>query len=203
MWTYDIIFPADDRRAQSWLSKEIRAHSLDTMLSRRPINNSQIHDSPQDISTPRDVSSLCSKHPYWGRRLYNLWREVNDPSPVESRVEAFFSPLTDWVCANPATAWVIMVIAGVKALIADLVSAIFTVLQWAAARNPPAEQIIMLPDFCNPVKWKQKQGSKVNQEQKEDCKDKVNREQKEYCINKVKRELKEYCKVYEDQEKKE
>jgi hypothetical protein len=31
---------------------------------------------------PDDIRSLIDKFPYWNERLYNLWREADDPTPI-------------------------------------------------------------------------------------------------------------------------
>lgn len=144
MWTYDIIFPKDDRVAQSWLKKQLVDHNLDTMLSRRP-PNPQIHESPMDIGDLQDVRSLCCRYPYWGERLYRLWREVNEPSLVESRFEAYTKPLRDWTRANPSISWLSGVISGCVAVVFGGVGGLYSALQYYASKDGSHEQITARP----------------------------------------------------------
>lgn len=144
MWTYDIIFPKDDRVAQSWLKKQLVDHNLDTMLSRRP-PNPQIHESPMDIGAPQDIRSLCRRYPYWGERLYRLWREVNEPSLVESRFEAYTKPLRDWTRANPSISWFGGVISGCMAVAFGAVGGLYSALQYYAPKDQSLEQLTAVP----------------------------------------------------------
>lgn len=147
MWTYDIIFPQQDRVAQQWLKKQLIDHKLDTMLSRRP-RVPQIHESPKDIDAPEDVSSLCDKYPYWGERLYRLWKEVNEPSPVESRFEACARPLHDWSRANPSISWLSGVISVCVTQILGLWAAVFAALQFLVSRDGSLEAVVEILKSC-------------------------------------------------------
>lgn len=147
MWTYDIMFPKQDRVAQTWLNKQLVDHKLDTMLSRRP-RVPQIHESPKDIDAPEDVSSLCHKYPYWGERLHRLWKEVNEPSPVESRFEACARPLHDWSRANPSISWLSGVISVCVAQMLGLWNGVFAALQFLAQSDGSLDKILEILKSC-------------------------------------------------------
>ncbi|KAK8024336.1 hypothetical protein PG993_012402 [Apiospora rasikravindrae] len=40
------------------------------------------HATQRDALLPRSVSALYQRFPYWGERLYDLWVEAEDPTPI-------------------------------------------------------------------------------------------------------------------------
>lgn len=86
--TLDIIFPIiGDNASRAILEKEVRKNGLDSyFLDRFDLDFLDDHERPGDALDPRDVRSLYEKYPFWANRLYDLWREADDPTPI-SRIE--------------------------------------------------------------------------------------------------------------------
>ncbi|KAM7195017.1 hypothetical protein V8F33_006886 [Rhypophila sp. PSN 637] len=84
--TYNLLFPEPgDEVSRTLLEKEVTKHNLDAFFLRPfPSSSSQsaVHEHPQDALDPDDVRSLYRKYPYWAERLYSLWKEAEDPTPV-------------------------------------------------------------------------------------------------------------------------
>ena len=57
-------------------------HELDDSFVRPLPAHYGEHEHPQDALDPEDVRGLYQKYPYWGDRLYALWREADDPTPT-------------------------------------------------------------------------------------------------------------------------
>ncbi|KAK4209808.1 hypothetical protein QBC37DRAFT_45376 [Rhypophila decipiens] len=84
--TYSLLFPEPgDEVSRTLLEKEVTKHNLDAFFLRPfPSSSSQsaVHEHPLDALDPDDVRSLYRKYPYWAERLYSLWKEAEDPTPV-------------------------------------------------------------------------------------------------------------------------
>lgn len=85
--TSDILFPLiGDRVPRSLLEKEVQKHQLDKYFLDRFYQGHQHHERPADALDPDDLRSLYAKYPYWGDRLFSLWKEADDPTPI-TRIE--------------------------------------------------------------------------------------------------------------------
>ncbi|KAI1393365.1 uncharacterized protein F4822DRAFT_9613 [Hypoxylon trugodes] len=81
--TFDVLFPAaGDPHSLSILIREVDGHSLDPYLLRSIQGDLEEHEHPRDALEPEDARALYQKYPYWADRLYDLWREADDPMPV-------------------------------------------------------------------------------------------------------------------------
>ncbi|KAI0141196.1 hypothetical protein GGR57DRAFT_520596 [Xylariaceae sp. FL1272] len=103
LMTFDIIFPLiGDNASYHILQREVETNGLDKYLLDRFYHESREHDRLSDALDPRDVRSLYEKHPYWADRLYDLWREADDPTPttrIERWTEARRNPRFTYWCA--------------------------------------------------------------------------------------------------------
>ncbi|KAI0141977.1 hypothetical protein BJ166DRAFT_629804 [Pestalotiopsis sp. NC0098] len=101
--TFDLVFPVvGDRASRTILEKEVRDHGLDPYLLVHFYQDSRDHECPRDAIEPRDIKSLYEKYPYWADRLYDLWREADDPTPIttiERWSEARRNPRFTYWCA--------------------------------------------------------------------------------------------------------
>jgi hypothetical protein len=79
--TFELLFPHNDKQSRAILTKEIKRRKLDPLLETEGVYQ-PYHDRPEDAVAPDDVDSLIEKFPYWSERLYNLWREADDPAPI-------------------------------------------------------------------------------------------------------------------------
>jgi hypothetical protein len=85
--TLNIIFPVvGDRNSRAILEREVRNHGLDTHLLDHFYLDASDHECPGDAVEPRDIKTLYEKYPYWADRLYDIWREADDPNPI-TRIE--------------------------------------------------------------------------------------------------------------------
>ncbi len=83
LWTFHLLFPEPgDAASQIILKREVSKNSLDRAFSRPFASQYGGHEHPQDALDPEDVRSLYQKYPYWADRLYALWKEADDPTPV-------------------------------------------------------------------------------------------------------------------------
>lgn len=85
--TLDLIFPvvADDA-SRTILEKHVRKRKLDPYLLDRVHPDDRYHERPGDAIEPRDIKSLYERYPFWADRLYEIWREADDPTPI-TRIE--------------------------------------------------------------------------------------------------------------------
>ncbi|KAJ8133428.1 hypothetical protein O1611_g197 [Lasiodiplodia mahajangana] len=102
LMTLDIIFPViGDNASRSILEREVEKNGLDQYLLDRFYLDSRDHERPSDALDPSDVRSLYLKYPYWADRLYDLWREADDPTPttrIERWTEARRNPRFAYWC---------------------------------------------------------------------------------------------------------
>ncbi|KAF7537759.1 hypothetical protein G7054_g3495 [Neopestalotiopsis clavispora] len=85
--TLNLIFPVvGDRTSRMILEREVRDHGLDPYLLDHFYLDARDHESPGDAIEPRDIKSLYEKYPYWADRIYDIWREADDPTPI-TRIE--------------------------------------------------------------------------------------------------------------------
>ncbi|KAI8629053.1 hypothetical protein F5Y19DRAFT_475614 [Xylariaceae sp. FL1651] len=100
--TLDIIFPViGDNASRNILEREVENNGLDNYFLDRFYLDSRDHERPSDALDPSDVRSLYEKHPYWADRLYDLWREADDPTPttrIERWTEARRNPRFTYWC---------------------------------------------------------------------------------------------------------
>jgi len=81
--TFNLLFPKPgDELSRTILNNEVSKRGLDTFLLRPFPYQDGPHERPQDAVDPEDVRGLFQKYPYWAERLYTLWREADDPTPV-------------------------------------------------------------------------------------------------------------------------
>jgi hypothetical protein len=104
LMTLDIIFPIiGDNASRGILEQGVRKHMLDKyLLDRFELDSQDHYEGPEDTLDPRDVRSLYTKYPYWANRLYDLWREAGDPTPItriERWSEARRNPWFTYWCA--------------------------------------------------------------------------------------------------------
>ncbi|KAH9885366.1 hypothetical protein F4778DRAFT_511001 [Xylariomycetidae sp. FL2044] len=103
LMTLDIVFPVvGDNASRSILEREVQKHNLDNYFLDRFYLDARDHERPADALEPSDVRSLYDKYPYWADRLYELWREADDPTPVtgiERWTEARRNPRFTYWCA--------------------------------------------------------------------------------------------------------
>lgn len=84
--TYTLLFPEPgDQASRTVLEREVAKNNLDSFFL-SPLFSSlseyAVHEHPQDALDPDDVRSLYQKYPHWAERLYSLWKEAEDPTPV-------------------------------------------------------------------------------------------------------------------------
>ncbi|KAK3323341.1 hypothetical protein B0T19DRAFT_201809 [Cercophora scortea] len=85
LMTFDLIFPsAGDRPSRAILEREVERNGLDPYFLKSSPLQHEHHNNFRDALDPDDVRSLYEKYPYWGDRLYDLWKEADDPTPVTS-----------------------------------------------------------------------------------------------------------------------
>jgi hypothetical protein len=78
-----LLFPEPgDELSQTILQREVSKYSLDEYFLRPFHSHYGDHEHPQDALDPDDVRSLYRKYPYWADRLYTLWKEADDPTPI-------------------------------------------------------------------------------------------------------------------------
>ena len=81
--TFNLLFPgAGDRQSRTILEREVARHKLDPYFLEPSRPQDEHHNHFRDALDPADVRSLYEKYPYWGDRLYDLWKEADDPTPV-------------------------------------------------------------------------------------------------------------------------
>ncbi|KAK8109766.1 hypothetical protein PG999_007903 [Apiospora kogelbergensis] len=82
LMTLHVLFPSADKRSRLLLEKEVKQHGLDASLLEPLPPDHSYHETQRDALQPRSVSALYHKFPYWGERLYDLWIEAEDPTPI-------------------------------------------------------------------------------------------------------------------------
>jgi hypothetical protein len=126
--TFQLLFPpTGDNASALILQRETARHKLDACLSNMEVLRLHYddHEHPRDALDPEDVRSLYEKYPYWGERLYNLWKEADDPTPI-TRIERWAESKR-----NPRfTYWCTVVSISVAILIGLLASALAAVQVW-------------------------------------------------------------------------
>ena len=80
--TLQLLFPEDDVKSRQLLNKEISTKSLDPRLLTSFQFYHGFHEYPGDTSLPEDMQDLFEHFPYWGERLYEVLKEVEDPIPM-------------------------------------------------------------------------------------------------------------------------
>lgn len=103
LMTLDIVFPViGDSASRAILEKEVQREQLDKYFLDRFYQDPRDHERPADALDPSDVRTLYDKYPYWADRLYELWREADDPTPttrIERWTEARRNPRFAYWCA--------------------------------------------------------------------------------------------------------
>ncbi|KAI1080252.1 hypothetical protein F5B20DRAFT_589677 [Whalleya microplaca] len=85
--TLNILFPvAGVQASRDVLEKQVNKWGLDPGLLGPLSPPYGDHEHPQDAIDPSDVRGLYEKYQYWGERLYELWKEADDPTPT-GRIE--------------------------------------------------------------------------------------------------------------------
>ncbi|KAK9779608.1 hypothetical protein AB5N19_12707 [Seiridium cardinale] len=101
--TMNLLFPIiGDSVSRTILEREVRRYNLDPYLLDHFYLDMRDHESPRDALEPRDIRGLYEKYPYWADRLYDLWREADDPTPItriERWTEARKNPRFTYWCA--------------------------------------------------------------------------------------------------------
>ncbi|KAK6080372.1 hypothetical protein SCUP234_05313 [Seiridium cupressi] len=99
----NLLFPIiGDSASRTVLEREVRRYNLDPYLLDHFYLDMRDHESPRDALEPRDIRGLYEKYPYWADRLYDLWREADDPTPItriERWTEARKNPRFTYWCA--------------------------------------------------------------------------------------------------------
>ncbi|KAM7184915.1 hypothetical protein V8F20_012007 [Naviculisporaceae sp. PSN 640] len=81
--TYTLLFPEPgDQASRTILEREVNENNLDPSFLDPFYPQHTVHEHPQDALDPDDVRSLYQKYPHWAERLYSLWKEAEDPTPV-------------------------------------------------------------------------------------------------------------------------
>lgn len=135
--TLEIIFPViGDRASRAILEREVQNHELDRYFLDRFYLDSRDHERPSDALDPTDVRSLYEKYPYWADRLYELWREADDPTPttrIERWTEARRNPRFTYWCAV-----ISIVIALLFGMIATSLAAVQVWITWCEWIDDPS-----------------------------------------------------------------
>ena len=135
--TLDIIFPViGDRASRAILEREVQNHELDRYFLDRFDLDPRDHERPSDALDPTDVRSLYEKYPYWADRLYELWREADDPTPttrIERWTEARRNPRFTYWCAV-----ISIVIAILFGMIATSLAAVQVWITWCEWIEDPS-----------------------------------------------------------------
>jgi hypothetical protein len=100
--TLDILFPViGDSASRAILEKEVQKNQLDKYFLDRFYQDPRDHERPADALDPSDVRLLYEKYPYWADRLFDLWKEADDPTPttrIERWTEARRNPRFTYWC---------------------------------------------------------------------------------------------------------
>lgn len=80
--TPQLLFPEDDSKSSKFLAQEIVSKSLDPRLSTSFQLYHGLDEYPGDAALPEDVQDLFARFPYWGKRIYKLLKEIEDPTPL-------------------------------------------------------------------------------------------------------------------------
>ena len=85
--TLDLLFPIiGDNESRLLLEKEVQKNQLDTYFLSRFYLGPREHERPSDALDPSDIRSLYEKYLYWADKLFDIWREADDPTPT-TRIE--------------------------------------------------------------------------------------------------------------------
>ncbi|KAI0199323.1 hypothetical protein F4808DRAFT_432787 [Astrocystis sublimbata] len=135
--TLDILFPViGDRASRSVLEKEVQQNQLDKYFLSRFSLGPVEHERPADALDPSDVRSLYEKYPYWADRLFDLWREADDPTPttrIERWVEARRNPRFTYWCTV-----VSIMIAISFGIVATALAAVQVWISWCSWIDDPS-----------------------------------------------------------------
>ncbi|KAI3327594.1 hypothetical protein HD806DRAFT_327919 [Xylariaceae sp. AK1471] len=100
--TLDILFPIiGDSASRAILEKEVQKNQLDKYFLDRFYQDPRDHERPADALDPSNVRLLYEKYPYWADRLFDLWKEADDPTPttrIERWTEARRNPRFTYWC---------------------------------------------------------------------------------------------------------
>ncbi|KAI0106400.1 hypothetical protein GGR51DRAFT_559815 [Nemania sp. FL0031] len=102
LMTLAIIFPVvGDNASRGILEREVEKNGVDKHFLEGFHLDSRGHEWPSDALDPSDIRSLYQKYPYWADRLYDLWREADNPTPttrIERWTEARRHPRFSYWC---------------------------------------------------------------------------------------------------------
>ncbi|RWA11831.1 hypothetical protein EKO27_g3287 [Xylaria grammica] len=133
----DILFPViGDSSSRAILEKEVQKHQLDKYFLSLFYARPREHERPADALDPTDVRSLYEKYPYWADRLFELWREADDPTPttrVERWAEARRNPRFTYWCTV-----VSIMIAISFGIVATALAAVQVWISWCSWIDDPS-----------------------------------------------------------------
>lgn len=80
--TLNLLFPQLDQKSRFLLQQDVSSKGLDPRLlvPFQPYHG--YHETPRDVLLPETVRDLYERFPHWGDRLYLLWKEAEDPTPI-------------------------------------------------------------------------------------------------------------------------
>lgn len=137
--TISLLFPtAGDPKSRGILQREVAAYGLDPGFLQPSWLQDQPHDRLRDALDPVDIRALYEKYPYWGERLYDIWREADDPTPItaiERWTEAKRNPRFTYWCTVVAVS--LAVLFGVTATAMGAVQVWIAYCDWAGEEGRP------------------------------------------------------------------
>lgn len=143
--TYDLLFSNSSETLRTILKEAIKE---DSAFGSAFSTFSLPHDGPRDARTPDTIGLLYKRFPHWGGRLEDLWKEVDDPTPV-TRIERFSEKRKSprWT-----TWWVLLglVFAILFGITATVLGAMQVWISWCSWMDDPAAK------GCSAKIWKTK-----------------------------------------------
>lgn len=81
--SYEIIFPSiGDMRSRDILNREISLYDLDPAFMGSLQLGVSTRSTGDQMLPPNDLGGLYKRFPFWGKRLHDLWKEADEPSPL-------------------------------------------------------------------------------------------------------------------------
>lgn len=137
--TINLLFPgAGDQHSRTILEREVVRNNLDPYFLEPSRLQDEPHERLRDALDPADVRALYEKYPYWGERLYELWQEADDPTPVtaiERWSEAKRNPRFTYWCTVVAV--FLAVLFGITATALAAVQAWIAYCDWVGEDGRP------------------------------------------------------------------
>ncbi|KAL5392885.1 hypothetical protein DPSP01_000580 [Paraphaeosphaeria sporulosa] len=126
-----LLFPENDTESRKYLQQEDLKTELDPALLKSLEIFSSLHEHPQSLSPPEDMSDLFEQFPHWGERLYKILQEVEHPTPMtwyEKWSDRRSSPRYTYWAAVIALAFAVFF--GLAATVLGVLQVVMTYCTW-------------------------------------------------------------------------